>query len=513
VAFAGINSNLGNSLSQLLLAPDIQPGDDISYQTCKALFLYHPLGQKMTSFPVAMAQSQPRDISIPNSPEEFVRDQFLDQWEKDDADGIIHNVALHARIYGVSSLALLEKDVKPNVALDWDKLATADVSFNVLDPLNTAGSLVLNQNPNSMDFQKHSGISVNGVPYHRSRTITIMNGKPIYIAYSNSAFGFVGRSVYQSCFFPLKSYIQTMRTDDLVAVKSGLIIAKIKQAGSIVNKAMKLFTSRKRELLQDAQTGNVLSIDTDEFIESLNLQNIDGAAQMARKDIIQNIATGADMPALWLNQETFVEGFGEGTEDAKNIARYIDRLRIWLRPLYRFMDRVTQARAWNKDFYAIVQKKFPERYKDVTYEQAFYEWTNSFKATWPETIQEPESEQIKVEETKFKALLEAVKTAAPMVDPANQLRLLQWMQDNFNECVMLFSNPLELDFTELEQFMEEKSAQEEETRNAQMQGLTEQGGGEGSDEGEGEGEGKKEGDAAGGNVTKLPPPKSGLGWG
>ncbi len=507
MAFAGINSSLGNALCQLLLAPDIQPGDEISYQTCKALFLYHPLGQKMTSFPVAMAQSQPRKIAIPNSPEEFVRDQFLDQWEKDEADSVIHNVAMHARIYGVSSMALVEKDGKPSDPLDWDNLATTEISFNILDPLNTAGSLVLNQNPNSFDFQKHSGISVNGVPYNRSRTVTLMNGKPIYIAYTNSAFGFVGRSVYQSCFFPLKSYIQTMRTDDLVAVKSGLIIAKIKQAGSIVNKAMKLFTSRKRELLQDAQTGNVLSIDPDEAIESLNLQNIDGAAQMARKDIIQNIATGADMPALWLNQETFVEGFGEGTEDAKNIARFIDRLRMWLRPLYRFMDRVIQKRAWNKDFYAIVQKKFPERYGKMPYEQAFYEWANSFKATWPETIQEPESEQIKVEETKFKALLTAIQTAAPMVDPLNKLRLMQWMQDNFNECVMLFSNPLELDFTELETFLEEQAAQREEMQSSQLQGLTDQ-----SESGDEKGEdGKKP--ASGGNVTPMPKPKTGMGWG
>jgi hypothetical protein len=506
VGFACVNSSLGNALSNLILAPDIQPGDEVSYQTCKALFLYHPLGQKMTSFPIAMAQSQPREITIPDSPEEFVRDKFLDQWEKDGADDVIHNTAMHARIYGVSSLALLEKGAKSNTPLDWDKLAESEISFNVLDPLNTAGSLVLNQNPNSFDFQKHSGIAVNGVPYHRSRTVTMMNGKPIYIAYTNSAFGFVGRSVYQSCFYPMKSYIQTMRTDDLVAVKSGLIIAKIKQAGSIVNKAMKFFTGRKRELLQDAQTGNVLSIDPDEAIESLNLQNIDGAAQMARKDIIQNIATGADMPALWLNQETFVEGFGEGTEDAKNIARYIDRLRIWLRPLYRFMDRVVQKRAWNKDFYAIVQKKFPERYGKVSFEQAFYEWTNSFSATWPETIQEPESEQIKVEETKFKALLEGVKTAAAMVDPLNKMRLLQWMQDNFNECTMLFSNPLELDFTELEQFLEDQQAQQEEMRNAQLQGAT----GEGSEEGEGEGGGKG---ASGSNVTKLAPARSGLGWG
>jgi hypothetical protein len=61
-------SSLGTALADFLEAPDIQPGHQPSYQLCKDLWLYHPLGNKMVDSPIAMAQSQKREISIPKGP-------------------------------------------------------------------------------------------------------------------------------------------------------------------------------------------------------------------------------------------------------------------------------------------------------------------------------------------------------------------------------------------------------------------------------------------------------------
>ena len=47
------------------------------------------------------------------------------------------------------------------------------------------------------------------------------------------------------------------------------------------------------------------------------------AINMARKNILENISVAADMPAKLLNAETFAEGFGDVSEDAKNVARHI----------------------------------------------------------------------------------------------------------------------------------------------------------------------------------------------
>jgi len=441
-------TGVGNALQSVLMVDEITPGAEASYEVCKTIYLYHPLGLKMAESPVLLAMSAQREITIPDSPEEMVVEQFKREWSALNADEHIANVMRISRIYGVSSLALGAEGLPLNEPVDFWKLSDQRIFFNVYDPLNTAGSLVLNQTPNSPDFQKVVSISVDGAQYHRSRVVVMMNERPIYIAYTTSAFGYVGRSVYQRALFPLKSFIQTMVTDDMVSRKAGVIVAKMKSPGSVIDALMTSIYALKRNMIKEARTDNVLGIGLDEDIMSLNLQNIDGAATMARKNILENIATAADMPAKLLNQETFAEGFADGTEDAKVVIRYIDRVRQDMRPLYAFMDKVVMHRAWNRGFYAAVQREFPE-YVNVPYEQAFYKWQNSFEAVWPTLLSEPESDQVKVEETKFKAIKDMLDTLAPQCDPTNKARLFQWAADNINSTKQLFTSPLELDWEAL----------------------------------------------------------------
>lgn len=415
----------------------------------------------MAEAPIKLAQFLPRDISISEGPEAELRDAFIKQEIKDDVEKTICNVGTLARIYGISSLALIQKGVDPSSPLDLEKLYGEPISFNVLDPLNTSGSLVLNQDPNAFDFQKHQDISVNGKRYHRSRTVTLMNESPIYIEYTTSAFGFVGRSVYQRALFPLKSYIQTMIADDMVARKVGLIVAMLKVAGSIADAVMAFASAFKRTILSLGATDNVISIGVDEEIKSLDLTNIEGPLMVSRKHILENIAAADDMPAIMLNAETFADGFGEGTEDAKKVAAYIESKRRWIQQLYVFMDMVTQRRAWNHEFYKIIQKKFPEEYGKKPYEEAFYQWVNSFKATWPSLIQEPESDRVRVSETKLKSLIAAAQVFLPQVDPENFVKILEWVEDNINNTRMLFTSPLAIDYESLLKYREERSAMQE----------------------------------------------------
>ena len=132
------SAELGGSLSTLLTAADIQPGDDASYQTCKTIYAYHPMGGKLADFPIQMAQSQPRKITVPKGPEERLVEAFEDEWRAISADKHIENVARLARVYGVASVALMVEGVDADKALDFDKLADADISINVFDPLNTS---------------------------------------------------------------------------------------------------------------------------------------------------------------------------------------------------------------------------------------------------------------------------------------------------------------------------------------------------------------------------------------
>lgn len=443
----GLSANVGSSLLKLLTAEDIVPGSGASYQLCKELYVTHPLGAKMAEAPINVAQSQEREITVPGGPESKLIPAFKREWKrtgKIGADVVIANLHKTARIYGIASLVVGARGTQTNAPLELDKLHEQDLYFNVLDPLNTSGSLVLDQDPNSPDFQKPTAVRVGNQVYHPSRSIIIMNEQPIYIQFTSSAFGFVGRSVYQRSLFPLKTFVQSMITDQYVTQKVGLLIAKMKAPGSVVNNRILNFFGFKRTQLKAGMTGNVLTIGLEDDIASLNFQNLEGPAKFARDNALKNVAMGSGMPSKLLEQEEMIGGMAEGTEDAKQIAMYINRMRVEMDPSYAFMDAIVRRRAWTPEFYKTVQRDVPE-YKKVPYATAFYQWENSFTATWPNLLQEPESEKLEGEKIRFEAVVALVESLTPMLDPDNKAAVVAWAADEINSRRELFSSALEID--------------------------------------------------------------------
>lgn len=435
-------------LLALLDSEDIQPGSTVGYQTCKTIYLFHPLGGKMVDRPIKMAMNEPRTVHIAQtySLEQRLRDAFEKEWKALKADQHIAAAARIARIYGTSAIAMLVDNQNPAEALDYRTLYKHNISFNILDPLNTAGSIVLNQDPNAADFQKVDGIKVSGKPYHKSRCVVLQNEDPLYLAYNPAAFGFTGRSVYQRALFPLKSFIQTMRTDDMVAVKGGLLVTKIMGAGAVVNKVMQALGGIKRMMLKRGKTGEVLQIGEKDSIESIDLSNLEKPLDSARNHILANIAAAADMPAILLNSETFTKGFGEGTEDAKAVAVYVDDIRRWLDTVYEFFVRVCQYRAWSITFFQSLRADFPEL-KD-TYSVYFASWINNFEYRWPSSLKEPESEKVKVDEMRFKAIVSMLEVLLPQLtaDPENRATFIKWACENANTNENLFPQRIDLDY-------------------------------------------------------------------
>lgn len=438
-------------LITLLDSDDIQPGMSAGYETCKTIYLFHPLGGKMVDRPIKMAMNEPRTIHISQAYgiEQRLRDAFEREWKALGANKHIANAARISRIYGVSAAAMLVDNQEPSSAVDYRTLYKHNVTFNILDPLNTAGSIVLNQDPNAKEFQKVEGIRVAGKPYHKSRCVVQQNEDPIYLAYNSAAFGFTGRSVYQRALFPLKSFIQTMRTDDMVAVKGGLLITKIKGPSSVVNNMMQKLSGIKRMMLKRGKTGEVLQIGENDGIESIDLSNLEKPLDSARNHILENIAAAADMPAIILNSETFAQGFGEGTEDARSVAVYIDNIREWLEPLYDYFIRICQYRAWSIEFFQSLRADFPELQN--TYSVYFASWINSFEYRWPSSLKEPESEKVKVDEIRFKAIVSMMEVLLPQTntDDENRALLIEWAQNNANANESLFPHRLDLDIDSL----------------------------------------------------------------
>jgi hypothetical protein len=440
------NTAVGGSLIDLLNAGDIQPGSDIGYNICKTLWEYHPLGGKLVEKPIRLALSKKRLITMDMEADEMCIEAFEREWESLGATNHIRDVMFINRAYGAAGIVYGAEGIPTSEPIDPWKLSELNLYFNQLDPLNMAGSIVTNQNPNAPDFQKPLPYTTAaGQPYHPSRSTVVFNGTPIYLSYQASAFGFTGRSVFLRALYPLKSFIQSMITDDLVTFKSGLIISKMKPAGSIVNRVMSSVAGIKRTYLQQGGTGNVLSIDIDEEISSIDLNNTGLAMTTARDNIIANIAAASDVPAMLLKDEAFTQGFGEGTEDAKAIVQYIHGIREDMASLYKFFDKIVMHRAWNEEFFNAVKNKFPETYGSMTYETAFYFWKDKFTVEWESLMEEPESDKVKVEETKMNGITQMLTAMLPVVDPVNKAKLLVWAQDNINEMQSMFQSTLELD--------------------------------------------------------------------
>lgn len=422
----------------ILGANDIVPGDGPSYQTCKDIYLFHPLGGKIAETPVRLAQSQDRSITVGGAiGEDDLIERFNEKWRALGATKIIGTLKTQSRIYGLASLGVGTVGQDSSVRLDKRTIAKKKLFFNILDPLNTSG-LVTDQNPNSPTFQKHGDLRVSGQDWHRSRTVTLLNESPVFIAWTTSAFSYAGRSTYQRALYPLKSFLWSMRTDDMVVRKVGVIVTKMRSPGSFITQQMKTLFGVKRNVVKEAEVDNVISIGHDEAVESLNLQNLDGPHALARNNIIKNVATGADMPAKMLTQEAYVEGFGEGTEDAKAVAQWVDGLRIEMGPAYDFMDDIVQHTAWDQEWYEeVFQRNHPD-YAEKSYEVAFREWQRDYRATWPSLIKEEPSQEVGVDDVKLKGLVAIWQVFSPELDPENKAALARDIFEGLNAREKLF---------------------------------------------------------------------------
>ena len=439
-------SGLTSPLQQIMGCDEIEPGSPAGYSMCKALWANLGIAAKLVEKPVALALCQKRLINVPCAIEEKFVEAFNQEWERLGCTNHIRDLHHIARAYGASALIVGWPEVATTEPIDLTSIAvTEGLYFNTYDPLNLSGSIVTNQNPNAPDFQKpRRNITAAGQPYHPSRSVVVFNGTPIYLDYQASSFSFSGRSVFLRALFPLKSYIQTMLVDDMISIKAGLIVAKIKQGSSIANKIAEAVSGLKRAMIKIAGAGNVLTIDPSEDIESINLTNLDGPYKLARDNIIANIATGGDVPAILIKDESYAEGFSDGDVDMMAVVQYIDGIREQMQSACEFFDKIVMARAWNKGFYEAVKGEYPDEV-EATYELFYSNAKHRFKAKWPTLIKEKESETVKRNAEKLKSMSDVMKVLLPSLDPENKARLVAWFVAALNDMKDVFSGEMEFD--------------------------------------------------------------------
>ncbi|WP_353613951.1 anti-CBASS protein Acb1 family protein [Mangrovibacter phragmitis] len=445
MADISLSNNISSELMDILAADEIQPGSDVGYKICKLLWMYHPLGGKLVEKPISMALCKPRTYNVETDPDERVVSQFEEVWNRLGINNKIRDLFFLSRCYGAASIGIGTHSVASDDVLPTFGLTEDDIFINVWDPLNTAGSMVTSQDPNSPDFQRaNQQLKIANRNWHPSRTLKQFNGTPIYLEFQPSSFGFTGRSVFQRALYPLKSYIQTMTASNLVSQKAGVIVAKITQNGSVMNGLMAVATGRKRDIIKEASNGGVISIGPQDDIESLNLQNLDKALATARDNIIADIAAGSDVPALLIKEEAFTQGFGEGTEDSKAISQYIDSKRQEIEPVMAFFENVIQYIAWSEDFYKSLKNDYPDIITE-DYKTTFYRWRREFRATWQELVEESPDKRRESDSKVIQQAASLYTALAAKLDPENMATAAEWLASIVNGTETYGDTPLLID--------------------------------------------------------------------
>ncbi|ELU6036697.1 DUF1073 domain-containing protein [Salmonella enterica] len=440
-----INTNLSSELMQILDSDAIKPGTDVGYNTCKLLWQFHPLGGKLVEKPINMAMCKPRSYNVETDPDERVVRQFREVWERMGLNEKIKNLFYVSRCYGAAAIGVGTDGATCKDPLPTFGLREEDVYINVWDPLNAAGSMVTDQNPNSRFFQQaNATLKIASKSWHPSRTLKIFNGTPIYLEYQNSTFGFTGRSVFQRVLYPMKSYIGTMVANNLVAKKAGVLVAKTEQNGSVASGIMAAATGKKRENVKISENEGVLSIGLKDDIESLNLQNIDKALSTARDNIISDIAAGSDVPAILIKEEAFSNGFGEGKEDSKAISQYVDGVRQVIEPVMDYFERLVRYIAWNEDFYTSLKNDYPDIITE-DYQTTFRMWEREFDASWQELVEESPDKRRESDSKVVQQAAGLFAIMAPQLDPENRAMAAEWLSSVTNATETYGDSPMIID--------------------------------------------------------------------
>ena len=440
-----LNDNMGAELTKILDAEEIQPGTEVGYDLCKLLWMYHPLGGKLVEKPIDMAMCKPRQYNVDTDPDERVIRRFREVWERMKINDKVKSFFYIKRCYGAAAMGVGTDGEPCGNPLPKFGLREEDVYINVWDPLNTAGSMVTDQNPNSRFFQQaNATLKINGKKWHPSRTLKIFNGTPIYLEYQNSTFGFTGRSVFQRVLYPMKSYISTMTANDLVSQKAGVLVAKTVQSGSVVSALKEVATAMKRKVVKFARNGGVISVGDKEDVTSLNLQNIDGALNAARSNIISDIASGSDVPAILIKEEAFSQGWGEGSEDSKAISQYIDGVRQDIEPVMDFFETLVRYIAWNEDFFNSMKNDFPEIFTE-DYEKTFFMWEREFSAKWQELVEESPDKRRESDSKVIEQATALYTALTSNIDPENRATVADWLSSVVNATQTYGDVPLIID--------------------------------------------------------------------
>lgn len=395
----------------------------LNYEECKNIYRNATMGKRVVEGLVNFAMSAERDIDVQKAPPEAVQ-KFKDTAKTLKQEEAIKKTIYNARIYGTGGLYVAmyneeeEKDdftTKPT----FEDAYKYKIRFNVLDPLNLSGSRV-DTDPLSFHFLELVDIKVNTKTVPRKRISISHALEPLYLDTRTSLLPFTPPSVFYNMIDLLKEYDDAIKSIGDLLYKAGAIVYKY-PAKSKLNGVFVDAQERSQIILQQKQSGEVISISADSSLEDFPISNLSGLIEAVNK--LEDDITKAlnDTPASILFDKSLSNGFSEGDKDKETEISIIESFREnKLTPLYELTDYYVMLKAWDSNFIDEMRSIY-SNYEDKSDIEIFRDWAESFTFKYGNLFPEPESLIQENNAKKLDNLLKAQQLGANIADIEEEL--------------------------------------------------------------------------------------------
>lgn len=360
----------------------------LTYQQCIDIYTGWALGNRIVTSLPNFALSVNRKISFGDYPKEFI-DRFNETAENLNLRNELKQLCYNIRIFGASALFV-------NTGNDYAKPLTSDIirtapNIRLIQatPLITSG-IKIDINPLSLTYMQPVLAMVNSTQVDLSRFIFVNNNEPIYQQFTESTFGYTGRSVFENMIDIIKYWNRSCIALQRIASKAGGVIVK-HRGGNIVTSFLVDSTNKFLNLIRNLSNDGVASINLGDDIELFNLNGTAEVSLILDKfnSIIQLALS--DTPTAILLDERLAKGFGNGEEDFKALLIAVESYReTTLKPILKRLDKIVLARAFDDDFLAQMQQKYSKDLSSLTFDELRLELERTFSYEWESLY--PESE-------------------------------------------------------------------------------------------------------------------------
>ena len=223
-----------------------------------------------------------------------------------------------------------------------------------------------------------------GRSYAKSRSIVILNSKPVYIFYSSSTFNFGGLSVYQGIQAALINLQASVTScSNIIRYAGALVWSRSDEGGSAINNPAIQVLQLSANEIQQTVSGEVLGVGTGETLSPVSFGDGFDAFEKARSMSIQNICIRSGLTKKMLEEGHFSSAMSEGDQDAEFAKKLVAGLAKKFNRAQRFADFCVQSKAWDQLFFESLVAKYQ---KDEELKKGYLynlnKWRQGFLASY-----------------------------------------------------------------------------------------------------------------------------------